>query len=142
MKDLSNTANTLLKSKSLRLTKARQEVLKIFLEKDYALSHGDLEDALPSDFDRVTLYRTLNSFESKGLTHKLMAGDGVAKYALSVGVCSEHDHYHKHMHFHCEKCDNIFCLEDYLVPSFNIPDSFTVKDVEVNIKGICKNCNS
>ncbi|MEN9385591.1 MAG: hypothetical protein RLZZ185_332, partial [Bacteroidota bacterium] len=51
-----------LSSFGLRPTACRQAVLDIFKQKGYALSQGHIEQGLASQFDRVTIYRTLKSF--------------------------------------------------------------------------------
>ena len=58
----------LLKNHHLRITDCRIDVLEKFYSTDHALSFKDLEDEL-KDYDRVTLYRTLNSFIDQGLLY-------------------------------------------------------------------------
>ena len=61
----------ILKDSELRYTKPRAEILSIFLEKEHALSHADLENNLSKDIDRVTIYRTLNTFLEGGIFGKV-----------------------------------------------------------------------
>ena len=63
-------SETLLKNFKLRSTPNRQEILELFLQRNYALSHGDIEKEIDSQLDRVTLYRTLKTFLDRGLIHK------------------------------------------------------------------------
>ncbi|MEN9961015.1 MAG: hypothetical protein RL045_1268, partial [Bacteroidota bacterium] len=43
----------------LRSTPCRLDVLSSFQSVDFALSQGDIEQKLSSQYDRVTIYRTL-----------------------------------------------------------------------------------
>ena len=98
---MSDRAEHILSHHDLKKTSTRMEVLKYFLSKTYALSHADIETAMIDQFDRVTLYRTLNTFEDKGITHRLLDPEGVARYALCADKCDEHDHKDDHIHFYC-----------------------------------------
>jgi Fur family ferric uptake transcriptional regulator len=76
----------LLKNHRLRITDCRIDVLEKFHNTDHALSFKDLEDEL-KDYDRVTLYRTLNSFIDQGLLHRIPNDSGVAAYGLCKWSC-------------------------------------------------------
>lgn len=129
----------LLKTHGLKITETRLKVLGEFYERDYALSHQDVETAL-SDLDRVTLYRTLNSFESKGITHKVLGQNGVAKYALCKHQCDEHGHHDNHFHFHCTNCEKTYCLDESLKQEIKLPRGFVMNDVRLNVRGVCLDC--
>ena len=59
-----------LEQSNLRKTAIRKEVLQLFLKaKGNALSSRDIESQLENP-DRITLYRTLRTFEEKGLIHR------------------------------------------------------------------------
>ena len=87
----------ILDKQELRKTPARQSVLGFFLKQTFAIGHSTLEKEL-STFDRVTLYRTLASFEEKGIIHKILDDSGVVKYAL-CSSCDSHHHHDEHVHF-------------------------------------------
>jgi Fur family ferric uptake transcriptional regulator len=130
----------LLKSNTLKVTKIRTAVLNLFLDKGFALTHADLEHFLGKEFDRVTLYRTLNAFEEKGITHKLLGPDGVSHFALSAGECDEHHHHDQHIHFHCTSCDKMYCLDEIGFPKINLPKGYTMKDADLQVSGLCADC--
>ena len=71
--ELENDVVTLLKHHDLRLTQVRKEVLSVFLKKEQALSQSDIEENV-GQIDRITLYRTLRSFEDNGLIHRAIDG--------------------------------------------------------------------
>lgn len=136
---LDNQKSNLLKTHGLKVTETRLNVLDQFFEHDYALTHQDLESALPQ-FDRVTLYRTLNSFESKGITHKVLGSTGVAKFALCKHHCDEHGHHDNHFHFHCTTCEKTYCLDESLKQEIKLPTGFVMHDVRLNVRGVCEEC--
>ena len=93
----------LLEKHGLRQTQNRIQVLEVFSKEDIALSSHDIESELKS-MDRVTLYRTLKSFEESGLIHKAHDETMTIKYALCGHDCSIAEHKDEHAHFHCEVC--------------------------------------
>lgn len=135
-----NNLDTTLKNHGLRSTLFRTRVLEIFIKSKHALSLPDIEDKL-SEFDRITLYRTLKSFEEKGLIHKLSDNAGSVKYAACEGECDEGHHHDNHVHFHCEKCGKSFCLDHMTVPDILTPEGYKVESRDMMLKGTCKECN-
>ena len=81
----------ILKHHNLRLTDTRTDILSVFLRNKKALSHGDLEESLPADFDRVTIYRTLKSFVENGILHKVPDDTGNPRYALCSDTCETYE---------------------------------------------------
>jgi Fur family ferric uptake transcriptional regulator len=133
----------LLNSFQLKKTPIRVSVVEYFLSKPHALSQNDLEQNLPEPLDRITLYRTLRTFEDKGVLHKIIDNQGITKYAL----CSEHCHHahHKHntdehIHFHCSKCDQTFCLPIQANLDMTFPIGFLPEKINVSVEGVCKFC--
>ena len=129
----------ILKKHHLRVTPFRSEVLQIFANAGKALSSHDVEKQL-SDADRITLYRTLKSFEEKGIIHKAIDGTITQKYALCDAHCDEDHHHDEHVHFHCEKCENTFCIDQVVVPQIDLPSGFKVKQTNMVVSGVCKDC--
>jgi Fur family ferric uptake transcriptional regulator len=128
----------LLKGHSLRITDCRIDVLQKFYTEAHALSFRDLEETLDS-YDRVTLYRTLNSFIDKGLLHRIPNDTGIASYALCREGCDEKTHHHDHVHFKCNVCGHIECISDVHVPAIDLPD-YQIEEINLIMNGICKMC--
>ena len=128
----------LLINHALRVTDCRIDVLEKFYNNTHALSFKDLELSL-EDYDRVTLYRTLNSFIEKGLLHRIPSDDGFASYGLCRSECSDKAHHHDHVHFKCNVCGHIECLPAYHVPKVELPD-YEVKEQNLIVNGICRLC--
>lgn len=125
----------------LRSTGVRSSVVNLFVDTPYALSHADIELALGENYDRVTIYRTLNSFEESGIIHKVPADGKTARYALCQESCSSHHHNHTHIHFNCAICKQTFCLNEVTVPTIALPNGFKVNDYNFVASGVCKTCN-
>lgn len=133
-------SDQLLKDFRLRTTPNRQAILHLFLQKDYALSHGDIESGIDDSLDRVTVYRTLKTFLDKGLIHKVLDDQGSLKYALCNEPCNTRGHHHDHVHFKCTQCGQTNCLA-VEVPSIKLPKGYKMKEVNLLIQGICENCS-
>ncbi|WP_436517067.1 Fur family transcriptional regulator [Ekhidna sp. To15] len=129
----------ILKSHNLRITDCRIDVVQYFLEEKKALSQGDLESKF-TQYDRVTLYRTLNSFLDSGILHKIPNATGVATYGLCHETCSPEHHDHNHIHFKCNNCGQIECLDDKIVPSVTVPTGYHIEAVNMIVDGICAKC--
>ena len=132
----------LLKRNSLSVTDSRKKILQLFLEQEGALAHGDIEKRAGEKFDRVTVYRTLQTFVDKGIIHTIPTADNSIRYALCKDECSAGHHHDHHIHFVCNNCNNTYCLDDVVTPEIKLPKGYTAEHVEVVAEGICKNCNS
>ncbi len=134
----------LLKKHKLRSTPFRQSVLGIFTEASpVALSKNDVEQSLNerTKVDRVTLYRTLKSFEDAGLIHVAMDNSEQQKYGLCSDACDTHHHQCAHAHFHCTNCNETICLEEVTIPQVKIPKNYQLQDTQLVLSGVCQNCN-
>ena len=138
------SANQVLKSKKLRITPARSEVLDLFINEPSALSHSDLEKKLDPNFDRVTLYRTLTAFVESGLIHKVPDETGAQRFAYCNHEHHEHEgeHTHTHVHFNCAQCSRTYCLDDISIPTVNLPKGFSQNESVYLVKGTCDKCSN
>jgi len=137
---MTGIAENLLITHQVRKTKIRLEILDFFLSKNYALSHAEIENAINKSYDRVTIYRTLKSFEERGLIHKVLDESGTSKYAICDPSCINHKHNDTHVHFNCEKCGRTFCLEDIPIPAIKLPTDYELTGYNFLVQGICKDC--
>lgn len=134
----SEKAIHLLQKHGLKITLCRKEVLMLFLENEMAKSQPEVEKKL-SDYDRVTIYRTLNSFLDKGLIHKVLDDSGASRYAL-CNSCESYEHNDNHIHFKCYRCGKTQCLETLKYYDFQAPQGFQFVDTQILIQGYCPNC--
>ena len=130
----------ILKKSHLSVTETRLLFLKLFLKTKNGLSHGDIEKSIGKELDRVTTYRTLQSFLEKGIIHKIPTANNNVFYALCKDECYEHQHLDNHAHFICDDCGETFCLEDVVIPKVKVPKNFTVKHRDLLMNGLCANC--
>ena len=125
-------------NKNVKPTAMRELVLDALLEQNVAISLSDLEKKF-NRVDKVTLYRTLKTFEEKKLIHSIDDGTGAVKYALCKETCQCHPE-ELHVHFYCLKCQHTFCLTDIPIPSINLPVNFSIENINMVVKGVCSNC--
>lgn len=128
-----------LKIRNIKPTAMRELVLKVMTEQKSAVSLSDLEQKL-GKVDKSTLYRTLKTFEENKLIHSIDDGTGAIKYALCTESCQCHlDDLH--VHFHCTQCRQTYCLNNFSVPSIDLPVNFKIETINLVIKGTCSNCD-
>jgi Fur family ferric uptake transcriptional regulator len=137
----------LLQSRKLRITKPRTAVLELFQTRiGKAISIKELLDVFQTEIDKVTLYRTLHTFEESDLIHRIFDDSGLEKYALCVGTCEDHHadhvHNHGHIHFKCEKCLETECISDLKMPTIELPAGYETKSTNFVIIGNCARCNA
>lgn len=131
--------NHILKTHGLRSTAIRRNVIQHFLDKGKALSHQDVEGAMPQA-DRVTLYRTLASFEEHGIIHQVLDDDTVRKYALCHANCTDEHHVDNHVHFKCTECGKTKCLDNVAIPTLNLGRGYTTQKADLLVQGVCPDC--
>lgn len=128
----------LLKERGLKATPMRMAVLEILEESKHARSQSELQDILV-DFDRVTLYRTLNTLNDKGIIHVAMTHDQDTFYAMCEAECDDHSHHHNHIHFKCEACKKVSCL--HVDNDFGLKiEGYQINDISVMASGKCATC--
>jgi Fur family transcriptional regulator, ferric uptake regulator len=133
-------SSIILKRADLKITNFRKEVIEIIHSSDHAISSLDIEARLDA-CDRITLYRTLKSFEEKGLIHKINDADGNTMYAQCNHSCVDNQkHIHDaHLHFQCNSCNKLYCIENVKIPKIELPD-YEIVSSNVTLNGKCKFC--
>jgi Fur family ferric uptake transcriptional regulator len=135
----------ILRRHNLKVTSVRLQVLDLLLNSSVAMSHAQISELLAeADPDKVTLYRTLNTFVEKGLAHKVATEDRNWLYA----IFDDHQHTdenesHSHAHFICDSCDKIYCFpveEQNMLSSQKKLDGFLIKQQEIRLHGRCPVC--
>jgi len=134
------TSKALLKSHQLRNTPFRIKVLELFIDSPHAAkSNATLESKL-GEHDRITLYRTLKSFQEKGLIHQVMDGSNEPKYALCHQDCEVHKAEADHPHFHCESCGETYCLDSVQQLDLRLPKDYSITKINLAVTGTCSEC--
>jgi Fur family transcriptional regulator, ferric uptake regulator len=137
---MTTEVDDILRRNRLSVTDSRKKILSLFLSKAGALAHGDIEKKAGEKFDRVTVYRTLQTFVEKGIIHTIPTTDNAVRYALCKHDCTEGHHHDNHVHFICVQCSSTLCLDDVAAPFMQLPKGYSMSEVEVVVKGVCKDC--
>lgn len=141
MNEFMKQSESILKESALSVTASRRTILDIFLSSKTALAHQDIELKCSDQYDRVTIYRTLQTFLEKGIIHNIPTTDNSIRYALCNDACITTGHHHdNHVHFRCNQCDKTTCLDDVSIPSVKLPPGYSMGEINMVVTGICKSC--
>ena len=136
-----NEFKEILKKHGLKFTENRKVILEQFISTNYALSYNEIDSLIQKKIDKVTVYRTLKSFEENGIIHQVIDGSNQIKYALCNSVsCSPSQHNDTHIHFKCDYCEKTYCLNDISAPELVLPKGYSIAKQNVFIQGRCQNC--
>ncbi len=136
--DLDLKARQMLKSARLYCTAGRVGVLKALLKADGALRQDQIAERLGKKrFDKVTIYRTLDSLVKVGLVHKAYIEER-ARYFELAHNCSETQ---CHPHFTCRNCGRTHCLMDMTIPGVKKRHKgFLIQRQQTRLEGLCPAC--
>jgi Fe2+/Zn2+ uptake regulation proteins len=129
----------ILNQKAVRITPMRQLLLEYLLQEKKSCGLTELETKFPKA-ERTTIYRTLKTFEEKGIVHSINNELGEVKYALCKEHCTSIDHIDYHPHFQCEECKQLTCMDNLVIPIMELPKGYLSKEITMMIKGICPDC--
>jgi Fur family ferric uptake transcriptional regulator len=132
----------ILKRNSLSITDSRKIILELFLKTEGALAHADIEKNTAVNFDRVTVYRTLQTFTENGIIHQIPTTDNTILYALCKDKCEAGHHHDEHVHFICVECEKTICMDDVVVPQVKLPQGFVPMQSAMVVKGTCNDCKN
>lgn len=129
---------TLLKNAGLKVTHARIQILEIFLKQKKPLCVPDILQNY-SEFDKVTVYRSVNSFFENNILKKVDMQSTEMYYELAH---EENEHHHI-ICTHCKRVEDIHdCdlekLEKSLSKKSKLFERITHHSME--FYGICKSC--
>ena len=136
-------AEAILKAHNLRRTPVRLGVLDVLAGGKHPQDAAEIIGKLPSHIDRVTVYRTLNTFVEKKIIHRVRGEDRSWRYA--TGDADQHSPSHSHPHFVCDDCGEVECLETTSIPqdfvkSMSVEKQYRVDYPEVTLHGSCPKC--
>jgi Fur family ferric uptake transcriptional regulator len=134
------SSKEILKNHGIRLTGIRKKVLELFLTSPKALSNEDIENGV-NKLDRITLYRTLKTFEENGIIHKIPNSGNAPLYAICQDDCTEHQHLDSHGHFHCLQCGKTVCMDHTDVPQVKVPEGYVIEQKHLILEGKCDACS-
>ena len=131
----------LLSRSGISRTKFRTDLLNLFLTQKRSLSIEDILIHFNNSINKVTVYRSLDSFEEKGLIHQVPDSNNFKRYSLCrEDECSTSSHNHNHGHFICYSCNQTYCIEDVKSPDITGLKGFYIKEFKLTLEGYCKDC--
>ena len=130
-----------LKRNQLSITDSRKKILELFFKANGAMAHFDIEQKSGAEFDRVTIYRTLQTFVEKGIIHTIPSADNSIRSALCKDDCAGGHHHDDHVHFMCDDCGTTYCLDHVTVPQLDLPKGFRAAQTDVVVSGKCVKCD-
>ncbi|MES2267465.1 MAG: transcriptional repressor [Bacteroidota bacterium] len=125
--------------KQINPTAMRLVVLDYLVKQTNAVSLTDMELGMEKT-DRVTLYRSIRTFEEHGLVHRIEDGTGVTKFAICQPACTIDGHHDLHVHFYCINCQETHCLPKTHIPEVKLPCGYELQETSLLVKGLCSEC--
>jgi Fur family ferric uptake transcriptional regulator len=128
----------LLRKSGYKATLPRLAILTLFEKSGNPLSAQEIINLLPKDFDQATAYRTLKSFQVKGLIRPIDLRHNHAHYELADSA----DHHHL-ICLRCGRIEDVEHCEVEAVHSAVIRNSkhfAEIKQHTLEFYGLCKSC--
>jgi Fur family peroxide stress response transcriptional regulator len=120
----------------IRLTKQREEVFGILLQKrDHPTATEVFLRAkkhMPS-ISLATIYNCLEALVDCGLVKQVNLDRAPTRFCANLK---------EHSHFYCERCGSISDVELSLNRIWDLPGGFVVVQADVSLRGICPRCSS
>jgi len=133
---------TILSQNGLSQTKFRSDLLNLFYTSKKSLLVQDILNHFKNSIDKVTVYRSLDSFEKKGLIHNVPDKRNLKRYALcNHEECSSTSHNDNHGHFVCFACEQTFCLDQIKSPDLSHLKGYYIQNLKLTLEGYCNDCN-
>ncbi|MGB2862554.1 MAG: transcriptional repressor [Sedimentisphaerales bacterium] len=131
-------AREILKAAKLYCTAGRVAILTVLMKAGKPLSQDQIARRSGKErFDKVTIYRTLESLLGVGLVHKVFIDKRAGHFELSHN-CTESQ---CHPHFTCTSCGDTTCLMEISLPMAKSPHKgFIIRRQQVRLEGLCPAC--
>jgi Fe2+ or Zn2+ uptake regulation protein len=125
-----------LRSAGIRITACRTSLLHLLLQAKEPLSQKDLTASLEEQgFNRVTIYRALDTFLEACIVHRIVTEDRTWRFAITR--CGHRGHCHPH--FTCRECGRIRCLEGVSIPAVRA-EGHRIEARAMYLWGLCPGC--
>lgn len=129
-----------LQQKGIKNTRVKGILLKILKESHSPIDANKLhkECEKESHVNLVSVYRTLKQFHEKKIVQEFVRNDGVIQYEYIRQGSKAHPH------FQCEKCHNVFCLDelgfDDALYFSNMAKHHQIHSINITLNGVCERC--
>ena len=136
-----DTTTLVLRKRGLRRTTAREAILQMLTRAGRPLTHQDIlkRHKGSGSFDRVTVYRTLETLQAVGLLHRIQGMDGTWRFCRHTSE-SPNKCGGNHIHFLCSRCDQMSCLPEQPLPWVAAPAGATIHSKQLLVHGLCATC--
>lgn len=131
------SATELLKQYAQRTTDKRVALLELLMESPKAFALSDIEKKISISIDRVTIYRTLQLFESTGLVSKVIDHKGTCQYMFNF---ENHNKLSMHPHLRCKECGKVVCLPCLPNEYLDKLDKYEIEEMYFLMEGTCSEC--
>ena len=132
---LDHRLNERLATSGFRFTPQRQHVYSVLLEKR---DHPTVEEVFMRakqgmpDISMATVYNCLDALVKCDLVRHVNLDRSATRYCPNMK---------EHCHFYCDTCGGIYDVDMAANPGgLQVPDGFKVKNFDVSIRGICRDC--
>jgi len=141
MKDTNNSKEEVLEKSGLKKTEPRLKLLNFAQKNKKIFSALDAFQALEKEgIDKVTIYRTLESFLKKGIIKRVDTGKREAEYEL---IDEEHDHHHI-ICITCKKIEDFTGCDSEIFVKNALKSSKSFKNIthhSFDLFGVCNSCS-
>ena len=134
---IDTSVEEILRKYKCRATSIRKKILSFISTEDKAFAISEIEEFFSEAADRVTIYRTLNTFVELGLVIKMLNAKGVAYFFYNG---DRHAHKETHPHLYCKSCEKVICLPKYSEHYLQALDSYNAAHIYVLLEGQCETC--
>jgi len=135
-------SNTLLKSRKIKITAQRLEILNLIIQNNHPFTANELHYKIKTEsgIDLATVYRFINLLVKSRIIREVANSGGFQYYELAC------EHHPLHPHFICENCKNISCLKNFNpLDAVNLgayTGSNSVRSISLNFTGVCGKCQN
>jgi len=135
---VSRKIEIMLNKAGLKKTRQRIDILKVLVNAKRPLTAEQIGRRLKQEApNKVTIYRTIESFLEAGLVHRAYLRDRTRHYELAEH-CTQ---LQCHPHFTCTKCGSTRCMPDSTVGMVKgLGQGFVVHRQQVRLEGLCPRC--
>ncbi len=135
-KEQSRRAAEILRAARLRVTSCRISLLALLLRSTEPLTQKELMANLEElGFNRVTIYRALQTFLEASIVHRIVTEDRTWRFAISR--CGHRGHCHPH--FSCRNCSRVECLDGVSIPPVQL-QGHRIEAQAMYLWGLCPAC--
>ncbi|MHC4431023.1 MAG: Fur family transcriptional regulator [Planctomycetota bacterium] len=136
--DFGIEARRMLKMTKLYCTESRLAILEVLAGAGKPLTQDQIaRRSSNKQFDKVTIYRTLESLLRVGLVHKAFVEKRATHFELAHN-CTEQQ---CHPHLTCSSCGDTHCLTEISLPMPKSPhQGFVIHRQQVRLEGLCPGC--